>query len=105
MEVPAHLPKTLEELRELERAAEREWWWLHGALHAVAQMRAERAAGVLTSYREMQEQARDVDRSRVEIAARIAELEAAVKPLLRNQGRMVPDRVSSEGEADDGHRP
>jgi hypothetical protein len=69
------MPDTLEELRALEREVEREWWWLHGALHAVAQMQTERAAGVLTSFREMQEQARDVDRRRVEIAIRIAELE------------------------------
>ena len=43
MEDSAHLPDTLEELRELERQIEREWWWLHGALNAVAQMHAERA--------------------------------------------------------------
>jgi hypothetical protein len=66
----ASMPDTLEELRALEREVEREWWWL--------QMQAERAAGVLTSFREMQEQARDVDRRRVEIAVRIAQLEGRV---------------------------
>ncbi len=59
----------------LEREVEREWWWLHGALNAVAQMRAGRAAGGIVSFREMQEQARKVDRRRVEIAVRIAELQ------------------------------
>jgi hypothetical protein len=38
-------------------------------------MQAERAAGVVRSFREMQDQARAVDRRRVEIAVRIAELE------------------------------
>jgi hypothetical protein len=38
-------------------------------------MHAERSAGVLTSSREKQEQAHEVDRRRVQIAARIAELE------------------------------
>jgi hypothetical protein len=47
----------------------------HGALHAVEQMLAERSAGVLTSSREKQEQAREVDRRRVQVAVRIAELE------------------------------
>jgi hypothetical protein len=65
------MPETLEELRALEREVEREWWWLHGALHAVAEC----ALGVLRSFREMQQQARDVDRRRVEIAVRIADLE------------------------------
>ena len=44
------MPDTLEELRALEREVEREWWWLHGALNAVAQMRAERAAGGLRAF-------------------------------------------------------
>jgi hypothetical protein len=72
------MPDTLEELRALERQVEREWWWLHGALNAVAQVQAARAAGVLTSFREMQEQAREVDRRRVEIAVRIGEIEATL---------------------------
>ena len=72
------MPDTLEELRALERQVEREWWWLHGALNAVAQVQAERAAGVLGSFRGMQEQARDIDRRRVEIAVRIAEIEATL---------------------------
>jgi len=74
------MPDTLEELRALERKVEREWWWLNGALNAVAQVRAERAAGALKSFREMQAQARDVDRRRVAIAVRIAEIEARAAP-------------------------
>jgi len=46
-------------------------------LNAVAQMRAERAGGSLVSFRQMQEQAREVDRRRVEIA--VADCGAAGK--------------------------
>lgn len=28
----------LDKLRALEREIEREWWWLSGALHAIAQV-------------------------------------------------------------------
>ena len=49
-------------------------WWFHGALHAVAQVQAERSRGTLLSFREMQAQAREVDRRRVAIAVRMAEL-------------------------------
>ena len=69
-----NMPSTIEELRALERAVEREWWWLHGALNAVAQVQAERSRGTLLSFREMQAQVRKVDRRRVHIAGRIAEL-------------------------------
>ena len=47
-------------------------WWLHGALHAVAQVQAERSRGTLLSFREMQAQ-REVDRG-VAIAVRMTEL-------------------------------
>ena len=57
---------------------EREWWWLNGALNAVAQVQAERQRGSLERFRHMQAQAREVDRRRVQIAARIAEVEARV---------------------------
>ena len=70
------MPDTLEELRTLERVVEREWWWLNGALHAVAEVHSERAHGDVRNFREMQAQAREVDRRRVEIAVRIAEMEA-----------------------------
>ena len=76
VEAQCCLPDTLEELRALEREIEREWWWLHGALNAVAHIQAERSHGNVWSFREMQAQVRDVDRRRVEIAVRIAAIEA-----------------------------
>ena len=54
----------------LEQRIEREWWWLNGAMHAVAQVQAE-GPRVL---REIDAQARHVDRLRVAIAVRLAEL-------------------------------
>ena len=69
------MPDSLDELRALERQVEREWWWLNGALHAVAQVQADRLHGALVNFREMQVQAREVDRRRVQIAVRIAEME------------------------------
>jgi hypothetical protein len=69
------MPDTLEELRALERQVEREWWWLNGALHATAQIYAERPYGDIRCLREMQAQARDVDRWRVQIALRIAAID------------------------------
>jgi len=72
------MPEALEELRALERDVERQWWWLNGALHAAAQARAERSDGDQRSFREMQAQAREVDRRRVQLAIRIAELEAGL---------------------------
>jgi hypothetical protein len=44
------MPGTIEELRALERAVEREWWWLNGALNAVAQVQFERSRGTLRSF-------------------------------------------------------
>jgi hypothetical protein len=48
------------------------------ALHAAAQPNAEWSAGKLHCFREMQAQAREVDRRRVEIALRVAEMEAGL---------------------------
>jgi len=70
------MPETIEELQELEREVERQWWWLHGALNAVAQVRADGSHGDVRGFRQMQAQAHEVDRRRVQIALRIAELEA-----------------------------
>jgi hypothetical protein len=81
VEMEAIMPDTLEELRVLERAIEREWWWLNGALHAVAQAHAERSVGKVQSFREMQSQTREVDRKRVAIVVRIAEVEAGLNAL------------------------
>jgi hypothetical protein len=53
----------------LQRAtAEREWWWLNGALHASPQVNI----GDPGAYWRMLTQKRAVDRKRVEIASRIA---------------------------------
>ena len=65
METSHDVPDTLEELLALERQVEREWWWLHGAISAVAQLQAERSIGDVKGFREMQSQARAVDRQRV----------------------------------------
>jgi hypothetical protein len=72
------MPDTLEELRTMERQIEREWWWLHGAIHATAQVCAERSASDPHAFREMQARAREVDRLRVQIATRIAAIEASI---------------------------
>ena len=76
MEIPSRMPDTLEALRTMERQIEREWWWLNGAIHATAQNRAERSGTDPNAFREMQAQAREVDRLRVQIAMRIAAIEA-----------------------------
>lgn len=63
------LPETLDELQRLERRIEREWWWINGALHAVAQMQADGPRSV----DELRSQARLIDARRVAIAVRMAE--------------------------------
>ena len=80
---------TLEELRTLEREVERQWWWLNGALHAVAQGRAERPYADPKSFRELQAQVREVDRQRVQLAVRIAEIEAQARSVC-SSGRSSP---------------
>ena len=50
----AELPTCLDALCALERAVEKEWWWLAGALHAVAEVSAEvpqTSVGCLASCR------------------------------------------------------
>jgi hypothetical protein len=76
VDTPAPMPDTLEELQALEREVEREWWWLNGALHAIAQVQAEGPPGSLKALRQMQAQARMVDQRWVQIAVRIAEIGA-----------------------------
>jgi hypothetical protein len=80
VETHHRIPDTLDELQVLERQVEREWWWLHGAISAVAQLQAERSVGDVKSFREMQVQARAVDRRRLQIAIRIAELLHGLTP-------------------------
>jgi hypothetical protein len=60
----------LERPRSLEHEIEREWWWLNGALHAIAQVNS----GDPGAYWQMLAQKRTVDRKRIEIASKIAEL-------------------------------
>ena len=72
MERRREMPDTLEELLVLEREIEREWWWLNGALHAVAELQAEGPQLNPKRFREMQAQAREVDWRRTQIAVRIA---------------------------------
>ena len=99
------MPDTLEELQALEREVEREWWWLHGALTAVAQVQAERSNGDFSRFRAMQRQVLEVDRRRVEIAVRIARIERDSLTLTRNQrpllywksGKRLPERWPSIG--------
>lgn len=67
----------LDKLRELERQIEREWWWLNGALHAIAQVNS----GDPGAYYQMLTQKRSIDRRRVEIASRIA---AIIGPPISN---------------------
>ena len=66
------LPVGLEDLCALERAVEKEWWWLSGALHAVAEMRMDFPNAPVGHFRELQAQKLTLDRKRVEIAVRIA---------------------------------
>ena len=73
---PGQLPERLEDLLSLERRLEREWWWINGALHAVAQLQAEGPRTI----REFDAQARNVDRLRVAIAARLAQLGCPADP-------------------------
>jgi hypothetical protein len=70
------MPDTLEELRALEREAERDWWTLQGALLAIAELNTRRTAGITGKFREMQEQAQEIDRRHIALAGRIAGIEA-----------------------------
>ena len=70
MVIPEHLPEQLEELLQLEHRLEREWWWINGALHAVAQLQSDGPKGL----RELRTQARTIDRMRAALSVRLAEL-------------------------------
>jgi hypothetical protein len=65
------LPDRLDDPLSLERRLEQEWWSINGALHAVAQLRAE---GPLAMIRELDAQARNIDRMRAAISVRLAQL-------------------------------
>ena len=70
MVIPEPLPERLEELLKLEQRLEREWWWINGALHAVAQLQSDGPRGL----NELRTQARTIDRMRIAITVRLAEL-------------------------------
>jgi hypothetical protein len=70
MVLPDSLPERREDLLELEQKLEREWWWINGALHAVAQLQSDGPKGL----RELRTQARSIDRMRIALSMRLAEL-------------------------------
>jgi hypothetical protein len=72
MQGDGDLPVGLDDLCALERAVDKEWWWLSGALHAVAEIRADFPHAPAGRFRELQAQKLTLDRKRVEIAVRIA---------------------------------
>ena len=74
MEGDTELPVGLDDLCALERAVEKEWWWLAGALHAVAEIRTISRHAPVGRFRELQAQKLTLDRKRVEIAVRIASI-------------------------------
>jgi hypothetical protein len=69
------LSESLAILRAREAEVAREWQWLHDALNAVAQARAEQ--GDAPAFRLMQAQAMFVGQRRVELRMRMAELEGS----------------------------
>ena len=75
MKTQSNVPDSLENLRVIEQQLEREWWWLQGALNAVAELRVVRFQADPLHFRRLQAQAREVDRRRVQIAMSIAKLE------------------------------
>jgi hypothetical protein len=64
------LPDRLDELLLMEHRLEQEWWWINGALHAVAQLQAEGPRTI----QELDSQARNIDRMRTAISVRLAQL-------------------------------
>ena len=64
------LPDRLDELQSLERRLEQEWWWINGALHGVAQLHADGPLAI----RELDTQARTIDRMRAAVSVRLAQL-------------------------------
>jgi hypothetical protein len=76
MTLRTELPDGRDDLLILERRLEREWWWINGALHAVAQLQADGPRGL----RELHAQARNIDRMRVAISVRLAELTPPADP-------------------------
>jgi hypothetical protein len=72
VETLGKMPSGREELLALEQQLEREWWWLHGALNAVAELQVGRSSADLTTFRYLQALAREIDRRRVALSVRLA---------------------------------
>jgi hypothetical protein len=62
------LPDRVEELLGLERRLEQEWWWINGALHAWRNYMPK------AHVRELDAQARNIDRMRAAVSVRLAQL-------------------------------
>jgi hypothetical protein len=77
VETAPNRPDGLDNLLAVEQQLEREWWWLQGALNATAELSTARAGTDPGHLRGLQAQAREVDRRRVQIAVRLAELNLA----------------------------
>ena len=80
VETQAKMPVEREELLALEQQLEREWWWLHGALNAVAELRVGRPSADQTMLRNLQALARDIDRRRVALSVQIAKRQGPDRP-------------------------
>ena len=61
-------------------AARVEWWWLHGALNAVAELQVGRPSADQTMLRNLQALARDIDRRRVALSVQIAKRQGPARP-------------------------
>jgi hypothetical protein len=70
------LPDRLDELQTLERRLEQEWWWINGAPYAVVQLQAEGPLAI----RELDTQARNIDRMRAAVSVRLAQLSRPPDP-------------------------
>ncbi len=66
---------TLPEVIAREQEVEREWQWLHDALHVVSQTHARTGRGDLHAFRLMQEQLLRLGKRRVELLAQRAKFE------------------------------
>jgi hypothetical protein len=79
------LPDRLDELLRMERRLEQEWWWINGALHAVAQLQADGPLAI----RELDAQARTIDRMRTAVSVRLAQLSRPPDPGQRSRPRLL----------------
>ena len=78
METHGRKRSTQEELQALEQQLEREWWWLHGALNALAEVQAGRPVADVAKFRHLQAQVREIDRRRLELSVQISQRAGAI---------------------------